>query len=386
MANEELSEKVEGAIIGVKNFALRFAKTFVAVGFRPRQLVRAVSDETTAAAFLGPNTFLLSCAVAFGFVGKTLSGGMENIRLDVIRQFKDVTFWSFLIEVVSVFAIAILGSLVIRIMLLGWNAQEKRQIKNVVAYYVVGYFGIGSLVVTLLLFLVLPDTIDFSNWRVQWFRTAATVIVVGWLLAVFALMQWMSFQLLRMAGGKGLMLWAQAKMALVNIAILTLCILNFLSPVYRSSDEIPLQGWLIDLQAQPEAKSIRLTYALRNEADIMLVINQDEPPVLSARLEGRAPLRLEGSFQKGCGMEAPKQPFVTIDPGKTAVLTSCFASQELLELLGDAGFIPTTERKGNGRRLARIGNGALDVSVATEVVVSGRKSAGYTVRLANHTY
>src|SRR5882724_1276964 len=161
MANEELSDKIESTVEGVKQFALRFVKTFLAIIFRPRALVGSLLEEGSSGVFLGPNSFLLSCAIALGFLGKTLANGFREIGLNTLLQLKELTLTSFLIQSIALFVIAIAGSGVVELALYGRSAQEKQRIK-VINYYVIGFFVIGSLVVLLLLSLLLLSVPDFS--------------------------------------------------------------------------------------------------------------------------------------------------------------------------------------------------------------------------------
>lgn len=382
MAHEELSEKVESTVAGIRDFAIRLANTLIAIGFRPKKLASALTDETAARAFLGPNAFLLSCAIASGFLGKTLRSGLERTQIDanVIEQLKDLTFTSFLVESVAVFLIALLGSLLVQLMMWGYTDQEKQSVNNV-NYYVIGYFGLGSFLVLLVLFAAIPSNPDMTSWRMQWLRPVAGVVVAAWILFCFVLMQRMSFHLLRAAGTGRKMLVVLGRIAVANVLVLGLCVLNFLSPVLQSAPEALVSGSLIDLELQPDGKSLRLVYAVRNDAYHTVWIDQRERPVVGAEIPDRARISAQGSFQEGCGLGPAKEPFVVIDPGKVAVLTSCsLATPELLGMLKDAGFVERA-RDGGKRRLSRIGEKAFDLSVKFEVIVEGGKASPQEIRL-----
>src|SRR5262249_54074372 len=150
---------------------------------------------------------------------------------------------------VTVFLIALAGSVVVHFVMWGYRDDEKRRIKNV-NYYVIGYFGLGSFLILLLLFLAIPGNPDVTSWRIRWLKPTAVVVVVSWVLFSFVVMQRMSFHLLRMAGPgpRRSMLAALPRIAVANVLVLGLCIANFVSPVFQSAPEAPMSGSLIDLE------------------------------------------------------------------------------------------------------------------------------------------
>ena len=140
MKTDGPSEKIERAILGLLDFGWRLVRTFWAIGLHPRWFVSSLNNDGEKRGFLPPNAFVLSCVVVLGLLGKILSAGIEDFEPAVIQQFKDLTLWFFVIEIVSTFAVAIAGSVLARY-LVGDGIARKRGISDV-SYYAVGFFAV----------------------------------------------------------------------------------------------------------------------------------------------------------------------------------------------------------------------------------------------------
>jgi hypothetical protein len=378
MAVEQIADKIEDAVAGVKQFALRFAKTFLVLSFRPRALLRSLPENISQAGLLHPNAFLVSCAITLGFLGKILSGGIENIRVDTILRAKDLTLSSFLSQSVPVFGIAIVASGMVQIALWGQSRASKRLITHL-NYYVIGYFGLGSLVVLMLLAPILSGTFDYFGWRTRLFVSASSFVIGGYVLATFALLQWMCMQALR-RGDEVRSAIISFKLGLANIVVILLCVLNVFSPLYRSEGVDPLRGSLLDLELQSDGSSVRLTYLLENHADTTVAINQTDPHLVFVETAAGERVEAEGSFRKGCGIESQEHSFQLLKPAEMSVVSSCVSSPALSDLLKRVGFLESSRESG-ARRLMAPRLNAVTFRLKIEAVVDSRQRTSLQVSL-----
>lgn len=141
----------------------------------------------------------------------------------------------------------------------------------------------------------------------------------------------------------------------------------------------PIRGSLIDAELQANGKSIGLRYLLENEASVAVAINQADDHLVFAQARPGGRVEVQGSFRNGCGVELPKQPFLLLEAGKTAILSSCISDPKLYPLLLRAGFTETYREVGKMRLSA--GPSGLALELKLGAIINGRKPAEVRIDL-----
>lgn len=383
MTNDGLSDKTERAIVGAYDFGRRLAYTFLAIAFRPKRLVRSL-DSKERREFLSPHTFLLSCVIGIGIFGKILSGGIENFDPTALERFKDLTLWSFVAEIVTTFAVAIVASTLAQLVV-GHGTMGRDGIRAV-SYYLVGFFALWTFVAMLLLFVAVSHPGIPSDVRLQWATPMAILLVVMWLLYLFVLLQRMCLHVVRKDDGPSPSRADYARTSFASALVLTLCVLGFVLPNWSAQRAAPAQGSLVDVELQPNGSHIRLAYIVRNEADSRMAINLGPPARIFVSRPSATPIDFDASFHDGCDLQPPKETFVMIEPGKSMILTSCAKDPRLLEMLEAAAFAPNVKREGGKSQLTAGTRKPLELSVLLEFTLENRKPITKRINVAHQAY
>lgn len=384
MSFEDPAARVEATVVGAKQFVLAVAATVWWLLARPRRLVAHVAAPSGRGAVLGPHAFLVVCAIGLGLLGRVLAGGLEHADLATVLQLKDLRLSSFLVFTVAVFAVALVSSWGIDIALGHHDAGLRQQVKDLCAY-VIGFFGIGSVgllvMLALLLKVVVAGGVDFSQ-RAAVFELLALAAIGCFVLAMFALLQWMSLQMLHLAEGavRRSSAW---RLALAHAVTVGLCMGLVLSPPAGTPDARPLRGTVVDIELQRDGPAVRLALMLENATDWPIVLNQADGHRWTFRHGPGRALEADGSFGADCARPTMDKPLLVIDPHKTVVVLSCVQGPALSDLLHKAGFTAFDRVPGRAR-LQPTRPGELEVDVTLRMSTAGRPPSVATVPVAGH--
>ena len=379
MDKENISDQLEATIVGVVQFAERLARTLVALVFTPGRLLAEVRNGFQDKQYLTPYAFLLSCAIALGFFGKILAAGIHRVGFDTLESIKDLTFSSFLNHSAPVFGIAISAALLVEGILRKQQAEQKQHIKYL-NFYVIGFFGIGSILVLLLLSGLMTLTFDRFGPGTDIFVYSSIITLSAYILAVLGLIYWLTSNALRDAGNSALPRSVSARILVINLVVIALCALNFVSPLFEHDQGTrPLKGRIVDL-AKPPDDTLRLTFLLENTTDTDVVVNLIDN--VTVVFEPKPGIRVS-SESRYCSYQdnGPlSDVFLLLASGKSDILTVCIQGKQLHKHLKEADFV-TIGREQGGYRLISLDEHRSQFSVIISVVVDDLRKHFLTVAL-----
>lgn len=380
MEKEDFSGKVEDAVVGIIQFALRLGRTLLHLMIKPGNLLVEVRDDFHSRQYLAPHAYLLSCAIVLGVFGKFLALGFGQAGAGgVWASIKTLTLSSFINHSVPVFGIAIAAAVLVEVFLPKQQPDKKRQFKNL-NYYIIGFFGIGGIVVLVLLSALLNLTFDQFGRGSDVFVSGSIIAIIGYVTAIFFLLFWLTSRAIRGEETIHLPMMLIGRILLINLVVIALCVINFASPLYKLEEGAPvLTGRKIDLAKQSD-QSLRLTFLLSNVSDTDVVISRYDEITVFAKSEDGAQVEAVGNF---CLVDLAKNPergFLLIAPGKSDILAACVQSQPLHDLLGKAGFADLWREEGGDKYVAG-GKSKLTFSVLIEHSIGDQRDNGRPIEL-----
>jgi len=379
MENEDFSEKVENTVVGLIQFVLRLGRTLQHLITKPGRLLAEVRNNFENRQYLAPHAYLLSCAIALGFFGKILAEGLAQAGIGSWENIKSLTFTSFINHSVPVFGIAVAAALLVEILLVEQQPERKQHFKNL-NFYVIGFFGIGSIGVLLLLSGLLNLTFDQFGSGTDVFVIGSTLAIGGYICAMLWLLYWLTSNAIRGKNGPNLSWTLSARILLINVIVISLCALHFVSPLYQLDEGAPaLKGRKIDLAKQSDG-SLRLTFLLENISDTDVVISQFDDITVVAEIEESKRVEAKGRFCLAEVTEKPEQGFLLLAPAKSDILTACVMHKPLNALLEEFGFVAIAREHG-GRNYLPSREQNLRFSIIIRFNVGDRRDDGRPIEL-----
>jgi hypothetical protein len=382
MSNEDFSGKIENLLVELLEFATRLGRTFLTLVFKPGLLLEAVRSNFRNKRYLPPNTYLLSCAIALGFLGKILAQGFEKVGFGTLERINDLTLSSFLNHSVPVFGIAIAAAILVESLFRDQDVEKRRHFKNL-NFYVIGSFGLGSIIVLLLLSGLLNLTFDQFARDTDLFVYGAFIAIAGYVTAVLGLLHWLTSRALRGESGVALPKKVMVRVLLVNLMIIILCALNFVSPLYEHEEGAPLlDGRIVELVELSDS-NLKLTFLVENSGDIDIVLSRlDGVTVVAEQSDGER-TEIPGQFCSGQGAGRPEIEFLVLASGKSAILAVCFDQQRLASFLEDAEYVDIDRIRG-GNQLIPSGEKRLRFIVRVGIFIGDRRDGVQSIKLGSH--
>jgi hypothetical protein len=348
MSGGEFSERLEATLADLVGFALCFLRTLRDLLLRSSCLAQAARGEFSEAGYLTPNAFLLSCAIAVGFTGKLLATGSLEITAASIEQLEDVTLTSFLDQSASVFIIAMISKLLASVVLRNQGEARVRRFRQL-NYYVIGFFGLGGILVLLLLSAFLRISFDLFQFEaVPVFRYVSYLMMLGYLAWILMLLYRLSSSAFHVDSAASLALGIRLRVMLCSLIIIGLCTANFVRPILQPA-AAPIEGQLVDIHETAEGQ-LQFTFRLDNTGNRSLTINQVDEVTLFAKSADIPGERGVGTLcSPGAGADTSDR-FAVLEPGKSVLLTFCNRSPLLNDFLKNVGYTGSP-RAGGGQRL-----------------------------------
>ena len=288
--------------------------------------------------------------------------------------------WSFLNQSVPVFAIAIITAVLAQALFRGQDEARIRRFKQL-NYYVIGFFGIGSIAVLLLLsgFLRLVFT-GLRYDGADLFTIVSLVTFGGYVLAMLVLLYRLTSAAFRGDPGTGWSKTIKLRVLLCNLVVIALCVFNFVSPLYqRDEGAPPLQGRLVDIHESPD-EGLRITFLIKNVSTTDVVLNLlDDVTVAAENTEGSRQEetdRICSSRKPGASLPG----FTLLAAQKSTLLEFCTGNQRLLGLIKEAGYVEIARSQG-GMRLKNTSKQKLQFSARLRVVIGNRRGGDLEVPL-----
>jgi hypothetical protein len=379
MASEEFSDKLEDIIIGIVRYSLRFARSIWSLIVRPRDLLDAVQKDFSEARFLAPHAFLLSCALSLGLLGEILAEGFDRVSFATFERIKDISLWSFLNHSIPVFVIAFVAAVSVESLFREQDEQKRRHFKYV-NFYVIGFFGLGSIIVLLLLSGFMRLTFDDFGQGTDIFIIVSSVAITGYVISMLALLYWLTSAALRRNPEEVLPKKIMARILFTNVVIVALCAFNFVSPLYQQNEGAPLlNGRLVDLFERPDG-SLQITFLVTNASAADIVINQlDEVTIAAVSSDGSGEKETDYFCSKGVPTSA-KQDFLIVAAEKSSLLAFCTARTRLLNFIKRANYGPI-EREIGGGRLHSLKGQKLQFIARFRIAIGDRRDGEISVNL-----
>lgn len=381
MSNEDFTDKVEAAIVGVVQFAMRLMRTIVALVVSPGRLLEAVRSGFEQRHYMTPHAFLLSCAIATGLFGKVVADGVTQGGSDIIGQFNNLSLASFLDRSVPVFLIAVASALLAEILLRGQQA-ERRQVFKQLHFYVIGFFGIGGLVLLLLLSLFLKLTFDQFGAGTDLFIYGSSATLAGYILAMLGILYWLTSRAIRGSDGPALPTSVSVRVLAIDLVTIALCGVNFVSPYHQSGDGAgALEGSIVDLTRQTGA--LRLTFLLSNTGDGNAVVSRvDKVLLVLQEKQADALTSYDARFCSSRQQGKPESGFLLLAAGKSEVVSICLSSAAMNAQLRQSGIVDIGREQG-GDRLVSLASSRhrLRVLVKMSAFTGGRNRIDLPVEL-----
>lgn len=370
MAEEPISDKIESAIVGLKQLFIAILRTFFLFIVKPSEFVNLLAKQERSDQIMPPNSFLLTCAVAIGFSGTILEQGVRSINFDTIEAVKDLSLSSFLNHSLPVFVIALVASVFIGLGLRKQDAESRRCLKDL-NYYFIGFFGISSLIILVLLSLFMPK--DIFSGMTEVFILASYLLLAGFVLLIFYLIQSRAWQILKRKESNRLGTGVFAKLALVNGLVIALCIANFFSPLYRYGAAGKLSGTLLDIEInrdQTVRQTVRLTYVVENPGNSAVTINKIDSHSVAVVYGDNERITPKAWYTPDCGKSSPAENFQQVQPGQAIILSSYVCDNRLAAAIR-SGF-GMVNRNSDKQKALITDSKAIDISLKVRAVIQGK--------------